>query len=47
MQAIVYRMDKQKSPTVQHRNDIQYPEINHKEKECMFKKMMCITESLC
>ena len=34
MQTIIYRMDKQQGPTVQHRKlYIQYPVINHNEKE--------------
>ena len=32
MGTIIYRTDKQQSPIVQHRNHIQYPMINHNEK---------------
>lgn len=38
---LIYRMDKQQGPIVQHRNYIQYPVINHKEKnikECICKQ---------
>ena len=37
MQTIIYRMDKQQGPTVQHRelqNYIQYPMMNHKKYYC-------------
>ena len=46
MQTIIYRMHKQQGPTVQHRNYIQYPIINHNGKEyvCVY---IYITESLC
>ena len=33
MQTIIYRIDKQQGPTVEHRELFQYPVINHNEKE--------------
>ena len=36
MQTIIYRVDKQYGPTVQHKNYIQYPVINHNGKEYMY-----------
>ena len=33
MQTIIYRMDRQQGPIVQHKNYIQYPVINHNGKE--------------
>ena len=33
MQTTIYKTDKQKGPTVQHREYIQYPEIKHNGKE--------------
>ena len=36
----INRMDKQKGPTYSTGNYIQYPVINHNEKECIY---MCIT----
>ena len=33
VQTIIYRMDKQQGPAVEHREHIQYPVINHNGKE--------------
>ena len=46
MQTIIHRMGKKQGPTVQHRESIQYPVINHNRKEYV-KEYICITESLC
>ena len=44
MQTIIYKIDKQQGPTIEPENYIQYPVINHKEKE--YEKEY-ISESLC
>ena len=45
--ATPYKMDKQQGPTVERRNYIQYPVINHSGKEHEKNAFICITESLC
>ena len=44
-QAVTYKMDKQQGPTVEHRNYIQYPVINHNGKDFKKSVYMGITES--
>ena len=44
MQTITFRMDRQ-GPTVEHRNYIQYPVINHNGKDFKKSVYMGITES--
>ena len=46
MQTITFRMDRQ-GPTVEHRNYIQYPVINHNGKDFKKSVYMGITESFC
>ena len=45
--AVIHRMDKQQDPTMQHRELIQSPVINHDGKEYEKEEYICITESLC
>ena len=45
MKAIVYKMDKQQVQLYSTGNYIQYPVINHNEKE--YEKYIFITESSC
>ena len=42
----IHRMDKQ-GPTIQHRELIQNPVINHDGREYEKEEYICITESLC
>ena len=48
LQTIIYRIDKQQGPTVQHRELYSISLINHNGKEYEKEYMyICITESLC